>query len=174
MHANNASLEGMKRQDSARAFFIEANVGTRRSRSSLQWADGADAKNRRHQEPPKPKEISMPNYMLLLHSGLNRPRPSSPDDFATIMKAYMDWTDKIRSEGRHKGGQKLTDDAGRIMQLQGGRVSITDGPYAEAKEIVGGFYVISAKDYKEACEVAEGSPHLKYGGRIEVRQVDEM
>jgi len=116
----------------------------------------------------------MPNYMLLLHNRLDRPRPSSPDEFAAMMKAYMAWTDKIRAEGRHKGGQKLAENAGKIMRSDGGRVTITDGPYAESKEIVGGFYVISAKDYKEACQVAEGSPHLKYGGRIEVREIEEM
>jgi hypothetical protein len=124
--------------------------------------------------PPEQQERPMPNYMLLLHNGLNRPAPSSPDDFAAMMKAYMVWTDKIRTEGRHKGGQKLTEDAGKIMRANGGRVTITDGPYAESKEIVGGFYVISAKDYAEACRVAEDSPHLKYGGRIEVREIHEM
>ena len=124
--------------------------------------------------PLQQKERSTPNYMLLLHNGLSRPAPSSPDDFAAMMKAYMVWTDKIRTEGRLKAGQKLADDAGKIMRANGGRVTITDGPYAESKEIVGGFYVISAKDYKEACHVAEDSPHLKFGGRIEVREIQEM
>jgi hypothetical protein len=116
----------------------------------------------------------MPNYMLLLHSDTTRPRPSSPDEFAAMMKAYMSWTDKIRREGHHKDGQKLANNAGKIMRVQNGRVTITDGPYAESKEIVGGYYVISAKDYNEACHIAEGSPHLGYGGRIEVREIEEM
>jgi hypothetical protein len=112
--------------------------------------------------------------MLLLHVGLERPALSSPDEFAAMTKAYMAWADKVRAEGRLKGGQKLAEDAGKIMRGQSGRVTITDGPYAEAKEIVGGFFIVSAKDYKEACEVAEGSPHLRYGGRIEVREIQEM
>jgi hypothetical protein len=116
----------------------------------------------------------MPNYVLLLHQNLDRPRPSSPDEFMTMMKTYMAWTDRIRNEGHHKGGQKLTDDAGKILRTQGGRVTTTDGPYAESKEIVGGFYLITAKDYDEACRVAATSPHLTYGGRIEVRQIHEL
>lgn len=116
----------------------------------------------------------MPNYMLLLHQDLDRPRPSSPDEFTAMMKTYMAWTDRIRAEGRHKGGQKLTDEPGKILRAKGGRITITDGPYAESKEVVGGFYLISAKDYEEACRVAESSPHLAYGGRIEVRQIHEL
>jgi hypothetical protein len=116
----------------------------------------------------------MPNYMLLLHTDLDRPRPSSPDEFMTRMKAYMAWTDKLRAEGHHKAGQKLTDDPGKVLRPAGGRVTLTDGPYAESKELVGGYYIISAADYAEACRVAETSPHLTFGGRIEVRQIDEM
>lgn len=116
----------------------------------------------------------MPDYMLLLHQNQDRPRPSSPDEFMAMMKAYLAWTDRIRAEGRHKAGNKLTDDPGKIIRPEGGRTTATDGPYAESKEIVGGFYLISAKDYDEACRVAETCPHLTYGGRIEVRQIQEM
>lgn len=116
----------------------------------------------------------MPNFLLLLHNNVDQPRPSSPDDIMSMMKAYMAWTDKLRAEGRYQSGQKLTYDAGKTLRQSGGRVAVTDGPYAESKEIVGGFYLITAKDYDEACRVAQTSPHLAYGGRIEVRQIDEM
>src|SRR6516225_5250876 len=106
----------------------------------------------------------MANFMLILHSNLDRPKPSSPEEFTKMMKTYMAWTDRIRAEGYYKGGNKLTDDAGRILRASSGRVSTTDGP----------FYLITAKDYDEACRVAETSPHLTYGGRIEVRQIHEL
>ena len=116
----------------------------------------------------------MSNYLLLLHNPLNRPRPSSPDAFLAVTKEYMAWTDKIRAEGRHKAGDKLTDDPGKVIRAEGGRTSVTDGPYAESKEVVGGYYIISAGDYEEAVRVAQTCPHLKFGGRIEVRQIDKM
>jgi hypothetical protein len=116
----------------------------------------------------------MPNYILFLYMNPDRPRPSSPDEALAITKTYVAWTDRIRTEGRHRAGQKLTNDAGKIMQSKGGRTSITDGPFAEGKDVIGGFWVIGAKDYDEACRVAETSPHLGYGGRIEVREIDEM
>lgn len=116
----------------------------------------------------------MPNYMLLLHQDSTRPRPTSPDEIMAITKSYMNWADRMRSEGRLKGGEKLTFDAGKVMRPKNGKVTVTDGPYAESKELVGGYFAISAKDYDEACRIAESCPHLGYGGTIEVRQVDQM
>jgi hypothetical protein len=117
----------------------------------------------------------MPNYMLFLHQSSNRPRPTSPDEIMAITKSYMVWADRMRAEGRLKGGEKLTFDAGKVMRPNGGgKVTVTDGPYAESKELVGGYFAISAKDYDEACRIAESCPHLGYGGTIEVRQVDQM
>jgi len=86
----------------------------------------------------------------------------------------MGWGDRLRSEGRLKAGEKLTFDAGRAMRAAGGRIMVTDGPYAESKELLGGFFVIAAADYDEACHLAESCPHFKYGGTIEVRQIDPM
>jgi hypothetical protein len=116
----------------------------------------------------------MPNYMLFLHRNSSRPTRPSPDDMMAMTKAYMGWAERMRAEGRLKGGDKLTDDPGRVMRPGDGRVTVTDGPYAESKEILGGYFMIGAKDYDDACRVAESCPHLGYGGRIEVRQVDQM
>jgi hypothetical protein len=116
----------------------------------------------------------MPNYMLFLHMNSERPASRSPDEIMAVTKAYMGWADRMRAEGRLKGGEKLTFDAGKVMRPKDGRITVTDGPYAESKEILGGYFMISAKDYDEACRVAESCPHLGYGGRIEVRQIDQM
>jgi hypothetical protein len=120
------------------------------------------------------QEHAMPNYMLLLHRISDQPLSSSPDEMMAITKDYMTWAEKMRAEGRLKGGDKLTNDAGKVMRVKDGRVTVTDGPYAESKEILGGYFAISAKDYDEACSLAESCPHLRYGGRIEVRQVEQM
>jgi len=116
----------------------------------------------------------MPSYMLFLHMNSSRPRPTSPDDIMAVTKAYMAWADRMRAEGKLKGGEKLTFDAGKVMRPNGGKVTVTDGPYAESKELIGGYFAISAKDYNDACRIAESCPHLGFGGTIEVRQVDQM
>jgi hypothetical protein len=117
----------------------------------------------------------MASFMLLLHRPTDRPRANLPPEaVANITREYMDWADRVRTQGLLKAGSKLTDDAGRILRTNGGRVSTTDGPFVESKEIVGGYFLLSAGSYAEACRIAEDCPHLKYGSYIEVRQVEEL
>ena len=113
----------------------------------------------------------MPDFILLLH---RRPGPPPlPEAMAAMIKEYGDWAGRLRGEGRLKAGEKLTNDAGRVMSTAaGGRIVVTDGPYAESKELLGGFFVASARDYEDACRLAESCPHLRYGGNIEIRQID--
>ena len=49
---------------------------------------------------------------------------------------------------------------------------MTDGPFAESKEVLGGFFIIAAASYDEAVEIAKTSPHVKYGASTHVRQID--
>jgi hypothetical protein len=73
-----------------------------------------------------------------------------------------------------RGGEKLTGDGGRRLRLQGGKVSVTDGPYSEAAEVLGGYFAIEAADYDEAVAIARTCPHLTGDQWIEVRQIDAM
>ena len=118
----------------------------------------------------------MSSFMLLLHTPTGRPPRVSgdPSVYTQITREYMAWADRMRELGHLKGGSKLTDDAGKIMSRASERVSTTDGPFPESKEVVGGYFLLSARDYAEACHLAESCPHLKYGSHIEVRQVEEL
>jgi hypothetical protein len=91
-----------------------------------------------------------------------------------VIQEYGAWAKKMREEKRFAGGEKLTDDAGKVLRNKGGKIVVTDGPYAETKEVVGGYFAITAKDYAEACEIARECPHLKYGGRVEVREIHQL
>jgi hypothetical protein len=79
----------------------------------------------------------------------------------------MEWADRTRAQGHLKGGNKLTDDAGKIMKSQSNR-SLTDGPYAE-QGIVAGFF-LTPPATTPGLPHRRGCPHLKYGSHIEVRQ----
>jgi hypothetical protein len=115
----------------------------------------------------------MPSFMLLLHRPVERPATMDPETITKARREYLHWAERMRAAGRLKGGSKLTDDAGRIMRNAGGRVAVTDGLFTESKEMVGGYFLLAADDYAEACRIASECPHLSYGGYLEVRQVDE-
>jgi len=116
----------------------------------------------------------MPKFMLFLHEDQGQFDSRSHDEVMRIIHEYSAWAEKLRLAGRLAGGEKLTDDPGRVLRPGKPRFSVTDGPYTESKEIVGGFFTVLAADYDEACTIAADCPHLKYGGRIEVRMIHEL
>ena len=116
----------------------------------------------------------MPKYMLLLHDNPNAFANVSPEAMQKVVEKYIAWGKKLREAGVMRAGDKLTDEPGRVMRRKDGQVYVTDGPYSESKELLGGYYMIEADTYDKAVELARDCPQLDYGGTIEVRQVDVM
>ena len=112
----------------------------------------------------------MPGFILLLYRDKHQYDQFTPEEMARVVGAYGAWATKMRNEGRFVGGSRLLD-GGKSVSENNGRPVVTDGPYAESKEIVGGFFSITAKDIDEACAVARACPSLQYGGRVEVREI---
>jgi hypothetical protein len=113
-------------------------------------------------------------YMLLLHDSTQSFADVSAEDIQQIISEYVDWREKIEKDGKLVGGEKLADEGGKHLSMQNGEIRVTDGPFAEIKEVLGGYFAIKAEDYDEAVEISKTCPHLKYGGRIELRQIDSM
>lgn len=116
----------------------------------------------------------MPKYMFLLY---NDPAPflsMSPPEIQKAIEKYVAWGDKLRDAGVLVGSDKLADDPGKVVRRRGGSADVTDGPYSETKEILGGHFTVRAASYDEAVALTRDCPHLDYGGTIEVRQIDEM
>ena len=116
----------------------------------------------------------MPSYLLLLREEPETFQRLTPAEIERAIGRYRAWSDELRTAGRYLASDKLTDGEGRVLRTEGGRVRVLDGPYAEAKEVLGGYFAIRAASYDEAVEVARGCPHLGYGGTIEVRAVDTL
>jgi len=114
----------------------------------------------------------MPSYMLLLHEQPSDFSEMSPEELQSIIGEYIAWRQKLVDEGKFEGAAKLRDEGGRIVSGANGDLRVTDGPYTEAKEVIGGYFTVSAADYDEAVNIARDCPHAKYGSRIEVREVD--
>ena len=86
---------------------------------------------------------------------------------------YREFTDGIRKSGHYLGCNRLLPpDAASTVRVRGGRVSVTDGPWIETKEQLGGYYLIEARDLNDAIQVASRIPGAKFGC-VEVRPVAE-
>jgi hypothetical protein len=116
----------------------------------------------------------MPQYMMLLHECPSSFKDISPDQMQKVCEQYSAWAKGIAEKGQLIGGQKLTADHGRQLQNNKGKLVVSDGPYSETKEIIGGYFAIKEETYDAAVQIASSCPHLGYGGRIELRQIDEM
>ena len=111
----------------------------------------------------------MANFMLLLYDNPEKWKALSPEEMQKALEKYMAWVNKPFTVD----SKRLAPDPGRVLRSKGGRPSVTDGPYSEIKEILGGYYTIEAADYDAAVKLALDHPHMEYGGTIEVRQVYE-
>jgi len=79
------------------------------------------------------------------------------------------WKQKVQPNGRKMDGHKLTDGAGRVLR-GAGSPKVTDGPYAEAREVIGGLFIVEAANSEEVVELSKDCPHLDFG-TIEIREV---
>lgn len=113
----------------------------------------------------------MAKFVLILRENPATFAAMSPDEMQAIIAEYQAWGQKLGQAGKLAGGEKLRDDGGRHVTARSGTLVATDGPYAEAKEVIGGFFIIEAADYAEAELLVADCPHARFG-LIEIRQVD--
>ena len=114
----------------------------------------------------------MPQYVLLATVQRGAQNQSSPEELQKMTAEYMNWVSTLAQQGKFVGGQKLKEEIRRLHRA-GGEIVI-DGPYTEVKELIGGFFQIEAASAEEAAEIAKGCPALKFGGSIELREIDPM
>jgi len=115
-------------------------------------------------------EIPMPKFVLLLRDAGRYDPGMSPAQMQAITGRYIAWRNKVQQNGRSITGHKLHDKQGRVVSGAGSATKITDGPYAEAREVMGGLFVIEANGYDEVVELTKDCPHLDFGS-IEIREV---
>ncbi len=113
-------------------------------------------------------------YMLLLHHNPADEVQISPAQMKEFVAAYQSWSRGLAQRGLLAGGDKLTDDGGRHLRLQGGKPLASDGPYAETHDVVGGYFIIKANDDAAAQALAQTCPHLAGTQWIEIRRIESM
>jgi len=110
----------------------------------------------------------MKDFIMLFHSEPSPNLQPTPEEIQAEVKRWQDWMGGIAAQGKLKSPGEALGFEGKTMNADG---TITDGPYAEVKELVGGFTIVSAANIDEAMELAKGCPVLENGGKVEVRDV---
>jgi hypothetical protein len=108
----------------------------------------------------------MNEYLLIIHRDLiNKESAPSPQQMQDLIKPFQEWIGGIAAQNKLVAPPKRLDLSGKVVK----QTMVTDGPYAEVKESVGGLIIVRAKDYDEAVQIAQGCPILSWGATLEVR-----
>ena len=113
-------------------------------------------------------------YLLLIYGDDTDPMDPAAPEFQETFQAYQSFTDEIDGRGIHVGSNALQGvSTATTVRVRDDEILITDGPFAETKEQLGGYYLVDCADLDEALEVAAKIPGAK-SGSIEVRPIWEI
>ena len=108
--------------------------------------------------------------IMLLFRGTDWYRNMSAEEMQAAAGKFMAWFERLKLEGKAKAGQPLQN-VGRVISKNGRTLS--DGPYAESKEAIGGYFILTVSNLDEAIEIAKQCPGLDQGMKVEVRPLAE-
>ena len=111
------------------------------------------------------------NEYLLLFRSANWDKGLSPQQLEDAMNRFMAWFGELKQQGKVKIGQPLERE-GKIVSGKNGR-SVADGPFAESKEAIGGYFLLQVDNLEEAVAIARQCPMLEYDSTLEVRPIAE-
>lgn len=109
---------------------------------------------------------------LLLFRGTNWDKGMSDEQRQKVVTDWYAWFERLKEEGKCAGGHPLHNE-GKVVSGKKGR-TVADGPFAESKEAVGGYFFLQVADENEAVAIARQCPALEYGLVVEVRPVADM
>ena len=110
----------------------------------------------------------MKDFLYLFIGGHEAAAARSPEEMQKNMELWMAWMGSLQEAGIYKGGDPLEAECKTVA---GPDRVVTDGPFAEAKEVIGGYTKVTTKDIETAVEHARGCPIYDDGGRVEVRPI---
>ena len=114
----------------------------------------------------------MKEYLFLFRGGDGATLQQSPEKWQAHMQKWNQWMGGIQEKGQLVGAQPLDQDG---KQVYGTKKVVSDGPYMEGKEVVGGYLMCRADNYDAAVEISKGCPILEFeNGLVEVREIKAM
>jgi len=111
----------------------------------------------------------MSEYVFLYRGGETG---RSPERIQQSMQKWMAWFKDMTEKGHVKNQGQPLERAGKLVK--GSQKAVVDGPFAETKDVIGGYSIIEAKDLNEAVELSKGCPILEVEGAVEVRPVMQL
>ena len=108
----------------------------------------------------------MTNFLYVFRGG--QTAGASPERMQAQMQKWMSWIERLRKQERYVTGEPL-EPGGKVISSE--RKIVTDGPFAEGKEIVAGFFIVRAANLDEAAEMSKECPIFETGGSVEVRAI---
>jgi len=113
----------------------------------------------------------MKDFLLVFRNDYSKQPKASPEEMQAIMKQWMDWIGGIAAQNKLGSPGNPLAAAGKVVRANN---VITDGPYTEIKEVLGGYTIVKADTLDEAAGLAKGCPILSFGGNVEVREINAM
>ena len=115
----------------------------------------------------------MNEYLLIFRGGdeHREAEQKNPEAWQAHMMKWKTWMESLGKQGKFVAGQPL-EESGSV--ITGTKKTVTDGPYTEGKEVVGGYLIIKASDQAEAVKLSKDCPLLEHDGIVEVRAIKEL
>jgi hypothetical protein len=112
----------------------------------------------------------MKNFMFIFRGGETM-EDASPETMQAHFGKWKAWIDEIAAKGKYSTGDPLVP-GGAVVS--GADKKITDGPFAEGKELIGGYFIIKAESLEDAIEISKDCPDLEMDGSVEIREIMEV
>ena len=114
-------------------------------------------------------------YMLLIYKDEKLWDEMSVQEKGTIFQQAVEFSEGLRKSGVYQAGDPLEPTStATTVRMKNGKTITTDGPFAETKEQLGGYFIVEAKNLDEAIAIAARIPSVRVGGSIEVRPIMEI
>jgi hypothetical protein len=113
----------------------------------------------------------MKDFLFVFRADYTIMPERTPEEAQAVTKKWMDWIGGIAAQNKLADRGNRLDNSGKVVRPNS---VVTNGPYAEIKESIGGYSVIKAASYEAAIEVAKGCPILAIGGNVEVREISPL
>ena len=113
----------------------------------------------------------MKDFLFVYRNDYKNQPTGTPEEMQAVTKKWMDWIGGIAAQNKLTSVGNRLGSEGRVVRANN---VVTDGPYTEIKELIGGYSIVKVETLEEAVEFAKGCPIFEFGGNVEVRAINAM